>query len=301
MRLYRQMYPNNVDERGNLKPGSLSPSDVTLSAYGGSQIKHRGAITIPCSYKGESTRALFYVTDIADPAIIGLPTSTNLKLLTFNFSIHKNVSTPRNDTVFKEQPTKNKQDVISQYHECFSGVGKFHGEYHILLHLSQPPVVHPPRRVPISVKDDIKRELDEMVRNDIIAMIEEGEPTQWVTTLVYRSKPNGRLRLRLDPKDLNAALQSHFKVTLTYFDPKKETILQVDASMKSLGAALTQDHKAVAFTSKALTDVEARYANIERELLAVVYGCEKFHTYLYGRSFTVYTDHEPLESIHLKH
>ena len=91
------------------------------------------------------------------------------------------------------------------------------------------------------------------------------------------------------------------EITLTYFDPMKETILQVDASMKSLGASLTQDRKPVAFASKALTDVEARYANIERELLAVVYGYEKFHTYLYGRSFTIHTDHKPLESIHLKH
>ena len=91
------------------------------------------------------------------------------------------------------------------------------------------------------------------------------------------------------------------EITLTYFDPMKETILQVDASMKSLGAALTQDRKPVAFSSKALTDVESRYANIERELLAVVYGCEKFHTYLYGRSFTVHTVHKPVESIHLKH
>ena len=91
------------------------------------------------------------------------------------------------------------------------------------------------------------------------------------------------------------------KITLTYFDPMKETILQVDASMKSLGAALTQDRKPVAFASKALTDVESRYANIERELLAVVYGYKKFHTYLYGRSFTIHTDHKPLESIHLKH
>ena len=91
------------------------------------------------------------------------------------------------------------------------------------------------------------------------------------------------------------------EITLTYFDPMKETILQVDASMKGLGAALTQDRKPVAFASKALTDVESRYANIERELLAVVYGCEKFHTYLYGRSFTVHTVHKPVESIHLKH
>ena len=57
------------------------------------------------------------------------------------------------------------------------------------------------------------------------------------------------------------------EITLTYFDPMKETILQVVASMKSLGASLTQDRKPVAFASKALTDVESRYANIERELL----------------------------------
>lgn len=89
--------------------------------------------------------------------------------------------------------------------------------------------------------------------------------------------------------------------TLTYFDDKKEVTLQVDASIKGLGAALLQDGKPVAFASKSLTETETRYANIERELLAVVYGCERFHTYLFGRPFTVHTDHKPLESIHLKH
>ena len=72
------------------------------------------------------------------------------------------------------------------------------------------------------------------------------------------------------------------KCTLTYFDPQKETALQLDASTKGLGATIVQENKPVAFASKALTDAESRYANIERELLAVVYGCEKFHTYLYG-------------------
>ena len=74
------------------------------------------------------------------------------------------------------------------------------------------------------------------------------------------------------------------KVTLTYFDPQKEMMLQVDASTKGLGATLMQDNKPVAFASRALTDTKSRYAKIERELLAVVYGCEKFHTYLYGCS-----------------
>ena len=63
------------------------------------------------------------------------------------------------------------------------------------------------------------------------------------------------------------------QITFNYFDSTKEVILQVDASTKGLGAALIQDGKPVAFASKSLTDVETRYANIEREMLAVVYGC----------------------------
>ena len=89
--------------------------------------------------------------------------------------------------------------------------------------------------------------------------------------------------------------------TLSYFDVRKPVVLQVDASMKALGAALLQDGKPVAFASKALTSTESRYANIERELLAVVYGCERFHNYLYGRPFVVESDHKPLSSIHVKH
>ena len=48
-------------------------------------------------------------------------------------------------------------------------------------------------------------------------------------------------------------------------------------------------------TSKTLTDVETRYANIELECFSVVFGLEKFHTYIYGRHITVYNDHKPLE------
>ena len=71
--------------------------------------------------------------------------------------------------------------------------------------------------------------------------------------------------------------------------------------MKAFVAALIQDGKPVAFASKALSPAESRCANIERELLAVVYGCERFHNYLFGRPFTVESDHKLLASIHLKH
>ena len=112
MRLYRQIYPHNLDDHASLRPGSLSSSDVILTAYGGSRIKHHGIVTIPCSYKGENTLAPFYVSDTPGPAIIGLPTFTDLKLLTLNLSIEESDPTPRDSKVSKEQAIKDKHDLI---------------------------------------------------------------------------------------------------------------------------------------------------------------------------------------------
>ena len=88
--------------------------------------------------------------------------------------------------------------------------------------------------------------------------------------------------------------------TLQYFDSWKPIVIQVDASQKGLGAALLQDGRPITFASKALTPTEQRYANIEREMLACVFGAERFHTYVFGRSFTIESDHKPLEQINLK-
>ena len=61
-----------------------------------------------------------------------------------------------------------------------------------------------------------------------------------------------------------------------------------------------EEGKVVAFTSRALTDTEKRYAKIEREMFTVVVACEKFHSYLFGKKFTVESDHKLPEMIHLK-
>ncbi len=84
---------------------------------------------------------------------------------------------------------------------------------------------------------------------------------------------------------------------LRFFDSKVQVTLQCDASMAGLGAALLQNGQPVAYASRALTDTETRYAQIEKELLAVVYGMEKFHQFTYGRPVDVQSDHKPLETI----
>jgi hypothetical protein len=84
---------------------------------------------------------------------------------------------------------------------------------------------------------------------------------------------------------------------LSYYDPACELILQCDASETGLGAPILQQGKPVAYASRALTEVETRYAQIEKELLAVVFGLEKFHQYTYGQEVKVQSDHKPLEIV----
>ncbi|KAK7899105.1 hypothetical protein WMY93_019958 [Mugilogobius chulae] len=84
---------------------------------------------------------------------------------------------------------------------------------------------------------------------------------------------------------------------LKYYSPEEELTLQCDASETGLGAALTQGGKPVAYASRALTQTERGYAQIEKECLAIVFGMEKFHQYTYGRPVRVQSDHKPLETI----
>ena len=78
---------------------------------------------------------------------------------------------------------------------------------------------------------------------------------------------------------------------LKYFDPSVEAVLH------GLGACLIQSGQPVAYASRSLTETECNYVQMEKELLAIVFGFEKFESYLYGRKFKVETDHKPLESI----
>ena len=87
---------------------------------------------------------------------------------------------------------------------------------------------------------------------------------------------------------------------LWYFDPKEETTVQSDASSTGLGSSIMQNGQPVAFASRALSETEKHYAQIEKEALAIVYGLEKFNQFTYGRKVTVETDHKPLETIHKK-
>jgi len=77
-------------------------------------------------------------------------------------------------------------------------------------------------------------------------------------------------------------------------------VIQTDASSVGLGCCLMQNGFPVTYASRSLTASERNYAQIEKELLAIVFACEKFNRCIYGKQTTVQSDHKPLEYIFRK-
>ncbi|KAI8487249.1 hypothetical protein Bbelb_350470 [Branchiostoma belcheri] len=92
--------------------------------------------------------------------------------------------------------------------------------------------------------------------------------------------------------------------TLAYFAPTGKTRIVADASPVGLGAVLLQLQeerwRVIAYASRQLSEVERRYSQTEKEALALVWACERFHLYTFGREFELETDHRPLKHIYTR-
>lgn len=167
-------------------------SSMRLSTYSGEKIPHIGTVTLDC--RKESTSDLtpieFYVTNSPGPVIFGLPTCVKLGLVTMNCSIMKNA-----DGI---------EDLSLKYPDRFQGIGQLKGKYKLTLKDDVQPIIHPPRRAPIQLRDQIRAELQRMTDLEVIKPMEE--PTDWVSSITYVKKKDGSLRICLDPRDLNCAL-----------------------------------------------------------------------------------------------
>eukprot|EP00795_Rhopilema_esculentum_P009803 gene9803-18365_t len=165
----------------------LQKSAVKLSAYNGSAIPVVGKSILTLKHKGRCYPVLFIIVDIeATPYLC-----SHLNLIKRIMYVDKNMH----------------EIMTQQFPDCFGEIGKLPGVHHITIDPTVSPVVHPPRKLPIALKEKLHTELKRMVKMGIIKPVHE--PTDWVNSLVVVEKLNEKLRICLDTKDLNKAIKRH--------------------------------------------------------------------------------------------
>ena len=96
------------------------------------------------------------------------------------------------------------------YPNSFDRLGSLKGAYNIRVDPTVKPATHARRKVPIESKEAIDKELDYLIEEEII--MEQVEPTPWVSSVTFPRKPNGEVRVCLDPSNLNKAIiREHHK------------------------------------------------------------------------------------------
>ena len=155
------------------------------------KIKHKNSPTI---------KAKFLICE-NDTAILGLRSSIQLGLVQINCSI---------TTVDTKREIKNIEDLANEYPDRFQSIGSFPGKQKIHIIDNATPVIQPPRKYPVHIREDLKRELEKM--EDIGVIKKVNEPTDWVNAIACSRKKNGALRICLDPKPLNKCIKrTHHK------------------------------------------------------------------------------------------
>ena len=110
-----------------------------------------------------------------------------------------------------------KEYILHEYADVFKRVGTLPGgPYHTQFKDSYRPVQHPPRSVPLGMQSAYKAELDRLVKEDIITEVHEH--TEWINSIVPVMKEDSSLRLCLDPKDLNKAIERNQRYARTLDD-----------------------------------------------------------------------------------
>jgi plasmid maintenance system killer protein len=170
----------------------LKRSRSKLVTFGGHKITPKGKTQIVCEHKNRLTVVEFEVVNEGQN-ILGLKSSIDMKLV------------KRIDTI-----TNSTDTLLAQYEDVFKGLGCITKVQHsIKTNPNYRPVIHPPRRVPAALRKKVRQELDRMEKLGVIKRIHT--PTKWVNSMVVAIKPNGKLRICLDPRDLNQAiLREHY-------------------------------------------------------------------------------------------
>ncbi|XP_021347384.1 uncharacterized protein K02A2.6-like [Mizuhopecten yessoensis] len=206
----------------------IHKTKVKLTAYNAGQIEAVGQCVCEVKHKNKKYKVLFIVCPGNVKPIIGRKSSEAMGLVKLVLSVERKQSIVNTDHIQKPKvkvEQLSKESIEEDYSDVFQGLGCLPGKVSIKLQPNSEPTIDSCRKLPFAQHDQVKKELDQMVEMKVIEKVEK--PTEWVSALVIVPKPNGKLRLCLDPRNLNKYIRrEHFKL------PTREEIMSKFAGAK---------------------------------------------------------------------
>ena len=144
----------------------------------------------------ENHKLIFHIIDGQCKPIIGLKSAVDLGMLKLCVNSMKN----------QKSNQGNVDSILHEFKDRFKGLGKLK-DFKLKLHIdrSVQPIAQPARKMPFKMREQVKHKLDELLRQDIIEKVEG--PTSWLSPLVVVPKPNNDIRICVDMRQANTAVQ----------------------------------------------------------------------------------------------
>lgn len=170
----------------------LKPTEVVLKCYGNFKIHPVGCLILNIKYKHFECIEKFFVIKGNEIPLLSYTACENLNLI------------KRLDVV-NSSLTSSVKDFVNINADLFDGLGCFTSSCKIDIIPGSNPVINPPRRIPVKLMEKLKPALDNLVLRKIIEKVEN--PQGWVSNLVIVEKNDGKLRICLDPRNLNKVIK----------------------------------------------------------------------------------------------
>lgn len=194
----------------------IQKKTLALKDYNGQSIECLGTCKLKVTVKDKVHHLLFSVVPEGLDSLLADKACENLELVKRVYRIKTSITDYSDDSA---------NVIVQNFSDVFRGFGVLPFTYKIQLKDNAQPVVHAARRIPLALRDSLKKELERMTALGVIKKIEE--PTEWVNSMVCLKKKNGELRMCMDPKDLNENIKcEHYQI------PKREEITSKMAGAK---------------------------------------------------------------------
>ena len=190
-RVYQQLAAGEELSRD----AEIKTTTTKLTGYGGAEIPVKGICVLPCSYQTQEIVTEFYIVEADNRTVLSLETCKQLNLIKVMHSL-------KSDNLVSGCST---EQIKENFNKVFQGLGKLDECYRMKLDPQAVPVAQVPRKIPAMLRGKLKQELDRMEKEQVIVKVDE--PTDWVHNPVIVEKPNGKLRVCLDPRELNKYLK----------------------------------------------------------------------------------------------